>query len=167
MDLDDDSENDSDYAPGEEAGSDSEPEPQILIEEISVSRKRRMDDIFKEMHNEEVKVTKTKVACSLAHAGRKRAKLADGSSKKKKKVPKAFNAIASIFGKSAAKKMLHMNSSVTIDPREVSAAEADGDGDGTDSMPNVLRQRAREIARNALSKSVVVDVVKFAGKDIE
>jgi len=174
MDVVDDSDNDSDYAPVEGEASESEHEEEVHIEEISLSRKRRMEDLFSDMHSEEVKLTQTKVNGSLLHTSRaKKSKKADHC--KKAKVPKSFNALAGIFGKSAAKKMLNMKSSKSKSgaPTTITAAvegEAVNDTasveDDTERMRKV-RARALEIAQNTLTKAVVVDKVKFAGKEIE
>ena len=169
MDVVDDSEDDSDYAPENNADSDSEPETEIRIEEISVSRKRRMEELFSDMHNEEVKVTRARVDSSLMHATKKMKSKESASGSRKKKKPKSFNAIASIFGKKAARKILHMDTSsaasVSVPTTEPETETEDPVG-GSASKNEELRQKAREVAQSALKKSVVVDTMKFAGQEI-
>lgn len=169
--LDDDSENDSDYAPEPGDASEDEQEKDIHIEEISKSRKRHMDEIFADMHSKEAYVTKERVSGSLMHSIRppaKKVKTIDGNSSAsddtKSKVPKSFKVLASIFGKTEAKKMLNMKSSKSMPATPV--PDDNSNKDDAESMRQ-MRERALKIAQNTLTKAVVIDKVKFAGKEIE
>ena len=59
---DSDSENDSDYVLEEDEVESDVELPQTKLEDISVSRKRKMDSIFDEMLDSEIKYTKTKMS---------------------------------------------------------------------------------------------------------
>lgn len=149
------SDEDSDYDPNQDKegnenengdGDDKQVQTSRLVD-ISVSRKRKIDELFNEMCNEDMKSCTRKAISSTVDSGSIQSKT---SSRKKAKSEKL---LASIFGKTTAAEICTKESK-----------SRDTNRSTTDSGDNV-RARALEIARNVQKTTVVTEKRKFAGKE--
>ena len=150
-----DSENDSDYVLEEGNDADSDVDvPVVKLENISVSKKRKMDSIFDEMLDSEIKYTKSKMKNAICNSKINNSGQIDNKLIKK---PKAFDVLQGIFGRKGAADILKIDHIDELADSELAASQSS----------TKVSNEALQYARNAKVKTVITDIKKFAGSEIE
>ena len=149
---DEDSENDSDYVPDQDDNAsvaDSCTEADKQLSEISYSRKRKVDEIWKEMIDADSASKPPNMLTTLQLKNVPKRKIKKGSAK-------ASRILLSIFGEKETSKILNSVSSVVTSNAESELEAADS-----------IRAKARETVRKIQNKETVTEIRKFAGQQIE
>lgn len=147
---DDDSENDSDYAPEDdhEAENGIEDAEETKLSSITYSRKRKVDDLWAMMQEEAVS---TKNSIKVGSSSSSAATSSNKSSKKRSSDKKTKDILASIFGKSQTSKIMgkSSNRSSTSTADELS-----------------IKEIARKTVEKLQKKTIITEKMKFAGQEI-
>jgi hypothetical protein len=161
--MDEDSSDDSDYNPDDEVNkSDIEEDDEFTpLAEISTSRKRHISSIFSELQESENSYVTSKISKAVGYSSnatkRNSNSVNDVSKLTESSREKSMDALAIIFGKKKARKLL---GGASINDKNV-ANSVDQPGAVEDASPahaNIL-----EIVKNTQRKIVVEDTKKFAG----
>ncbi len=142
MNVEDDSENDSDYEPGKDDENDNDndaADDNTGLTDISFSRKRKSNSLWDEMQQEE-----KKYCTSFKHGFTKDNKPTQTT----KKLKKNQQVLAQIFGNTVAKKLT-----------EITSLESD-------SLQPVSNGDALSAVKKIQKKSKIIEVRKFAGESI-
>jgi hypothetical protein len=151
MDVLDDSENDSDYVPGNSDNEEPELEERVTDNPASEIadrvRKRKVDAMWDEMVREDKKHCSEKLEKSINKSK---------SSQVQRKGARAANSLilASIFGKTVATSLCRDNETSALN-REI-----------VERPSKILKAKALKIAEGVLKKTKVVEVKRFAGEDV-
>lgn len=153
MDLDDDSDNDSDYVPGQDGEDDEDQhagdEKEIGI--VSISRKRKSQSLWEELEKEEKQFVKTKIESSVGYIANKKAKANSKFSADNLAV------LETVFGRREAAKMSGGDSSQNSNKKSKKSKNKNSVD---------VRKLAMETVKNLVKKTTVTEVRKFAGQEI-
>jgi hypothetical protein len=148
---DDDSENDSDYAPEDDHGDENgiEDAEETKLSTITYSRKRKVDDLWAMMQDESlgsnnsIKVDSSSSSSATTNSNK--------SSKKRSSDKKTKDILASIFGKSQTSKIMGKSSS----------------GSSTSTADELsIKENARKAVLKLQKKTMITEKMKFAGQEI-
>lgn len=153
IELDDDSENDSDYNPNDEPGevSDGEKEEVSLLQGFSSSRKRKVNELWDSMVTEDTAAVSALMKKSNGSTARSSNISSSTTKKKVNRLKRNEDILASIFGKCQAKNIVR-KSKIEEDKPATSSAE----------LKSQIEASLQKIQR----RTKVTEVRKFAGKDI-
>lgn len=159
MDVDDSSDNDSDYRPElDKDNSDNEDEQRATTAPaFSLTKKRKLDSIFNSMLEEDKSFTTQKISNSVSNISNRRQSGSNDSCnsvrdtvserKKKKRKKHMANILSQVFGRSEASKLVEHSISEEVDVKS-------------------LREASLESLKKIQRKKVVVEKKKFAGEEI-
>ena len=153
---DDDSENDSDYNPDNDPDRDLEDHDdnvKQLDDVMNFSRKRKVDSLWESMVEEDRQSTSTKMGNvnRMVATGVNSLKL--GAQKKEKKLKKNQDLLASIFGKSDAKKIVK---------KAIASPQFEEVPMNNEDIKKVIEESVKKVQK----KTKIVEVRKFAGREI-
>mmetsp|Transcript_25401 Transcript_25401/g.42356 ORF Transcript_25401/g.42356 Transcript_25401/m.42356 type:complete len:280 (+) Transcript_25401:37-876(+) len=158
MDLQDDSDQDSDYEPPPEVAEEVDEAQEKKLVGLSRGSKRKVNALWEQMMGEEQLYTQEKMQKSINFNSKQ-------SKKKNKRVRSENEAIlASIFGKKEARKLIGGKASSS----RADLKEANDIDDATGKVDTGdLKARVKASMKNVQKKTTITETRKFAGQEIE
>lgn len=172
MDLEDDSENDSDYVPEEEEGVKKEvTQKESIVSDItSNKRKRKVNAIWDELRSEDNNYVQTKVNDSAIHFTSQLFEQPPKQLRRKiKRFFKQWNGGSSGSGSSNSVSSGHVSSQqVGLGQQQQQNKKEEQEGDETEiTAQSELKKKLIESLERVKRKTVIVESRKFAGEAVE